>query len=63
MLASITIFVGASLGAEAFLLRGSEPALGSRWPLRRNDWTEIRSGERDEEGHASTFSKAVTVFI
>ncbi len=31
--------------------------------LRKNDWTEIRSGERDEEGHASTFSKAATVSI
>ncbi len=33
MLASTTIFVGAIMGAEAFLLRGSEPALGSRWPF------------------------------
>ncbi|SJL14134.1 uncharacterized protein ARMOST_17589 [Armillaria ostoyae] len=33
MLASTTIFAGAGLGTEAFLLRGSELALGSRWPF------------------------------
>ncbi len=33
MLASTTILMGAGLGAKAFLLRGSEPALGSRWPF------------------------------
>ncbi len=33
MLASTTIFAGAGLGARPFLLRGSEPALGSRWPF------------------------------
>ncbi|KAK0226644.1 hypothetical protein IW262DRAFT_1294819 [Armillaria fumosa] len=29
--------------------------------LRRNDWTEIWSGERDEESHASMPSKAPIV--
>ncbi|SJL18661.1 uncharacterized protein ARMOST_22258 [Armillaria ostoyae] len=33
MLASTTILIGAGLGAEPFLLRGSEPALGSTWPF------------------------------
>ena len=33
MSTSTTIFVGTGLGAEPFLLRGSEPALGSRWPF------------------------------
>ncbi len=33
MLAPTTIFAGAGLEAKAFLLRGSEPALGSRWPF------------------------------